>query len=193
MKFLFDQSADFRLIPHLTGLGHDVQAISRNYPHGLPDDDVLEIARNEKRILIVADRDFGELIFQQELAHAGVIFFRLPESALLGGSLTCFWVEDPGQIHVLLGGQPYRDKYIHRLHAKPPYNAIGQVPTLQTTPPVRPDPACTTPDRQTTESHTSPAAALSRTVTSRERTGGLDCISVIPRPSTSNLAIGYCL
>ena len=82
MKFLFDQSADFRLIPHLSNLGHDVKAISRNYPHGLPDEDVLKIARKEQRILIVADRDFGELIFQQELAHAGVIFFRLPGASL---------------------------------------------------------------------------------------------------------------
>ncbi len=77
MKFLFDQSADFRLIPHLLQLGHDVQAISRNYPPGLPDEDVLAIARQEQRILVVADRDFGELIFQRGLAHAGVIFFRL--------------------------------------------------------------------------------------------------------------------
>jgi predicted nuclease of predicted toxin-antitoxin system len=82
MKFLFDQRADFRLIPHLTNLGHDVQAISRNYPHGLPDEDVLEISRKERRILVVADRDFGELIFQQELEHAGVIFFRLPGASL---------------------------------------------------------------------------------------------------------------
>ena len=82
MKFLFDQSADFRLIPHLRELGHDVQAISRNYPHGLPDKDVLAIAREEERILVVADRDFGELIFHQELAHAGVVFFRLPGANL---------------------------------------------------------------------------------------------------------------
>jgi predicted nuclease of predicted toxin-antitoxin system len=82
MKFLFDQSADFRLIPHLQNLGHDVQAISRNFPHGLPDEDVLAIARKGQRILIVADRDFGALIFQQERAHAGVIFFRLPGAGL---------------------------------------------------------------------------------------------------------------
>jgi predicted nuclease of predicted toxin-antitoxin system len=82
MKFLFDQSADFRLIPHLRQLGHDVQVVSRNYPPGLPDEDVLEIARKEQRILIVADRDFGELIFQQGLAAAGVIFFRLPGAGL---------------------------------------------------------------------------------------------------------------
>src|SRR5215510_11953150 len=82
MKFLFDQSADFRLIPHLRQLGHDVTAISRNYPPGLADEDVLTIAREEARVLIVADRDFGELIFQQELTHSGVIFFRLPGATL---------------------------------------------------------------------------------------------------------------
>ncbi len=82
MKFLFDQSADFRLIPYLHQLGHDVQVISRNYPPGLPDEDVLTIARKERRVLIVADRDFGELIFHQGLIHAGVIFFRLPGATL---------------------------------------------------------------------------------------------------------------
>jgi predicted nuclease of predicted toxin-antitoxin system len=82
MRFLFDQSAGFRLIPHLRQLGHGVQVISRNYPPGLPDEDVLEIARKEQRILIVADRDFGELIFQQGLAHAGIIYFRLPGAKL---------------------------------------------------------------------------------------------------------------
>jgi predicted nuclease of predicted toxin-antitoxin system len=82
MNFLFDQSADFRLISHLRTLGHDVVAISREYPHSLADEEVLAIARKERRILIVADRDFGELIFNQRLAHTGVIFFRLPGASL---------------------------------------------------------------------------------------------------------------
>ena len=82
MKFLLDQSADFRLIPHLRTLGHDVVAISRNYPPGLADEDVLTIAREEVRVLIVTDRDCGELIFNQELTHAGVIFLRLPGATL---------------------------------------------------------------------------------------------------------------
>ena len=82
MKFLFDQSADFRLIPHLRTLGHDVTAVSRNYPHSLADEDVLAIARQEQRILVVADRDFGELIFHERFTHAGVLFFRLPGAHL---------------------------------------------------------------------------------------------------------------
>ena len=40
------------------------------------------LALKERRILVVADRDFGELIFRQEQAHAGVIFFRLPGAGL---------------------------------------------------------------------------------------------------------------
>jgi hypothetical protein len=35
MKFLLDQSADFRLIPYLQKRKHDVVAISRDYPHSL--------------------------------------------------------------------------------------------------------------------------------------------------------------
>jgi predicted nuclease of predicted toxin-antitoxin system len=70
------------LIPHLRELGHDVAAISRNYPPGLADEDVLAIAREERRVLVVADRDFGELIFHQGLAHSGVMFFRLPGAQL---------------------------------------------------------------------------------------------------------------
>jgi predicted nuclease of predicted toxin-antitoxin system len=82
MKFLFDQSADFRLIAHLRRLGHDASAVSRDYPHSLADEDVLSLARQEGRILVVADRDFGELIFHQGLAHAGILFFRLPGADL---------------------------------------------------------------------------------------------------------------
>ena len=82
MKFLFDQSTDFRLIPYLRKLGHDVSAVSREHPHGLADEAVLAIAREEQRILLVADRDFGELIFHEGLLHTGVIFFRLPGASL---------------------------------------------------------------------------------------------------------------
>ena len=48
----------------------------------MADEDVLALARQEQRILIVAHRDFGELIFNQWLTHAGVIFFRLPGAFL---------------------------------------------------------------------------------------------------------------
>ena len=48
----------------------------------LPMRTFLAIARQERRGLVVADRDFGELIFHQRLVHTGVIFFRLPGANL---------------------------------------------------------------------------------------------------------------
>jgi predicted nuclease of predicted toxin-antitoxin system len=77
MRFLLDQSADARLGPHLHGRGHDVTRVGKEYPHGIPDDEVLAIAHRERRILIADDRDLGELIFRLRQPHAGVILFRL--------------------------------------------------------------------------------------------------------------------
>lgn len=82
MRFLFDQSADARLIPHLQRLGHDVTRIGRDHPHGLPDEQVLRIAFQEQRILIAADLDFGDLVVRLRQPHAGVIVFRLEASDL---------------------------------------------------------------------------------------------------------------
>ncbi len=51
MRFLLDESADFPLAAYLRGLGHDVTAIARDYPHALKDREVLAIAQREQRIL----------------------------------------------------------------------------------------------------------------------------------------------
>jgi predicted nuclease of predicted toxin-antitoxin system len=83
VRFLIDQSADARLLPHLVTGGHDVARVGKEYPHGLPDDQVLAIAHRERRILIADDRDFGELVFRLRQPHAGVILFRLGDFAEL--------------------------------------------------------------------------------------------------------------
>jgi predicted nuclease of predicted toxin-antitoxin system len=83
MRFLLDESADARLLPHLIAQGHDVTRIATDYPAGLPDDQVLAIAHAEGRILIANDRDFGELVFRLRQPHAGVILYRLGDFAPL--------------------------------------------------------------------------------------------------------------
>lgn len=77
MRFLLDESAEFRLAGFLKQQGYDVTAIAHDYPYALPDVDVLSIAHAERRILITNDRDFGDLIFRHNLPHAGVILFRI--------------------------------------------------------------------------------------------------------------------
>jgi len=78
MKFLLDESAEYRIAAFLSNEGHDVTAIAHEHPPSLPDTEVLRIAHAERRVLITNDRDFGELVFLRSLPHAGVIYFRLP-------------------------------------------------------------------------------------------------------------------
>jgi len=77
MRFLLDQSTDARLVAFLHELGHDATRVGADYPGGIPDEHVLAIARDEGRILITDDRDFGELVIRSGLAHTGVIYLRL--------------------------------------------------------------------------------------------------------------------
>src|SRR5439155_9442899 len=78
MRFLLDESAELRIAAFLKQAGHDVTSIAEDHPRSIQDHEVLAIANAEQRILITNDRDFGELVFRQQLPHAGVIYFRLP-------------------------------------------------------------------------------------------------------------------
>jgi predicted nuclease of predicted toxin-antitoxin system len=78
MRFLLDESAELRIAPALRSDGHDVTTIVHDHRASLSDREVLRIAHAERRILITNDRDFGELVFAEQLPHAGIIYFRLP-------------------------------------------------------------------------------------------------------------------
>ncbi len=81
MKFLLDESAEFRLAVFLRTLGHDVTAIAHDYPASLKDWQVLDIAVAEERIIITNDSDFGDLVFRQQHEHRGIIYFRVPKQS----------------------------------------------------------------------------------------------------------------
>lgn len=87
MRFLLDESVDARLQGYLQRDGHDVTSIRLDHRPGMPDREVLAVARDEERVLLTNDRDFGELIFRQRLTHQGVILFRL-QSVSLDAKLT---------------------------------------------------------------------------------------------------------
>jgi predicted nuclease of predicted toxin-antitoxin system len=74
----------------LREMGHDVTAIAHDYPNALRDRQVLEIAFAENRILVTNDRDFGELVFRQQLPHKGILLFRLGDERM---SVKRKWLE----------------------------------------------------------------------------------------------------
>jgi len=78
VKFLLDESAEFRIAAFLRDRGHDVTAIAHDYPASRTDHEVLAIARAEQRTVITNDKDFGDLVFRDQLEHYGVILFRFP-------------------------------------------------------------------------------------------------------------------
>jgi predicted nuclease of predicted toxin-antitoxin system len=72
MNFVADESCAAPVVRALREAGHDVLAIAE-VAKGTPDEQVLERALGERRVLITEDRDFGELVYARGRAAAGVI------------------------------------------------------------------------------------------------------------------------
>lgn len=55
--------------------GYDIKYISGDLA-GLPDDEVMDLAIREDRIIVTFDSDFGDLVFRLNYRPRGVVFFR---------------------------------------------------------------------------------------------------------------------
>jgi len=76
VRFLLDQCLSPRLAAFLQEAGHDAVHVR---DHGLsraPDADVLAFARSEKRILLSADSDFGDILTVGTDREPSLILFR---------------------------------------------------------------------------------------------------------------------
>ena len=77
MRFLADESCDFAVVRALRSADHDVLAIAEVSPRE-EDQDVMERAVREGRLLITEDKDFGQLVYAKMEKTGGVIFIRFP-------------------------------------------------------------------------------------------------------------------
>ncbi|TMJ01714.1 MAG: hypothetical protein E6G97_14840 [Alphaproteobacteria bacterium] len=80
MRFLADENVSRLVIERLRDESHDVLSVAETIP-GAPDDDILNAADADGRILITEDRDFGEMAVRQRLALRGVILLELDRLA----------------------------------------------------------------------------------------------------------------
>lgn len=69
MRFLADENVSRLVIERLRDDGHDVISVAEMKP-GAPDDDILNTADADGRILITEDRDFGEMVIRQRSRYA---------------------------------------------------------------------------------------------------------------------------
>jgi predicted nuclease of predicted toxin-antitoxin system len=77
--FLVDVGVGKKVEGWLQEHGYDVKCV-RNINPRMSDEEILKIAISEKRLVITMDKDFGELVYNSGLPHAGVLLLRL-ESA----------------------------------------------------------------------------------------------------------------
>lgn len=84
MKLLADEGVDRQIVALIRDEGHDVAYVLEMEP-GISDEAVLDLANREARILLTADKDFGELVFRQGLLAPGVILIRLSALRVAAG------------------------------------------------------------------------------------------------------------
>ena len=77
MRFLADTGISPRTVAFLADLGHDAVHLREQRLERLPDSGVLKKARDEDRILLTHDLDFGELVAASRERLPSVIIFRL--------------------------------------------------------------------------------------------------------------------
>jgi predicted nuclease of predicted toxin-antitoxin system len=80
MRFLADESCDFRVARALRAAGHDVLAVAEVAP-GADDKIIIELSLHERRVFITEDRDFGHLVYASDMQTSGVILLRFPANA----------------------------------------------------------------------------------------------------------------
>ena len=77
MKFLADMGISPKTVLFLVNQGFDAVHLHTQNLERLTDPDILEKAKNENRILLTHDLDFGELLAAGQFIIPSVIIFRL--------------------------------------------------------------------------------------------------------------------
>ncbi|HYI08262.1 MAG TPA: DUF5615 family PIN-like protein [Thermoanaerobaculia bacterium] len=80
MKLLIDNCLSAKLAARLIAEGHDVDMVAA-WPADPGDRKVLAAAARDGRVLITADRGFGELVVSERLPHAGLIVLQKTPAA----------------------------------------------------------------------------------------------------------------
>jgi predicted nuclease of predicted toxin-antitoxin system len=80
MRILVDECTGPSVAKYLQNQGNDVYSVSISSP-GWTDYQVLNKAVSESRVIITNDKDFGDMIFREKLAHCGIILMRLEDES----------------------------------------------------------------------------------------------------------------
>jgi predicted nuclease of predicted toxin-antitoxin system len=77
MRFLADMGVAQRIVQWLREEGHDAAHLRDEKLHRLPNGEIFEKAHRERRIILIFDLDFGEIVALSGDKPVSVILFRL--------------------------------------------------------------------------------------------------------------------
>ena len=77
-QFAIDVGVGKAVEKFLSQKGYDIVCIRDINPR-MPDDKILEMAVQQKRVILTMDKDFGELVYNSGLPHKGVLLLRLEQ------------------------------------------------------------------------------------------------------------------
>ena len=79
LRFIVDVGVSAMVERWLQKHGYDIKNV-RDIDPRMIDKEILKMAVSEKRMVITMDKDFGELVYNSGLPHAGVLLLRLEEA-----------------------------------------------------------------------------------------------------------------
>jgi predicted nuclease of predicted toxin-antitoxin system len=79
LKFLIDVGVGTSVDIWLRENGHDVISV-RDIDSRAKDQDILQLAGRDDRMIITMDKDFGELVYGSGLSHSGILILRLEDA-----------------------------------------------------------------------------------------------------------------
>ncbi|MCP4603924.1 MAG: toxin-antitoxin system, toxin component, PIN family protein [Proteobacteria bacterium] len=72
MRLLLDSCVWAGAAADLSATDHDVETVA-SWPEDPGDEEILDVARKQDRILVTLDKDFGELAIVKGFDHAGIV------------------------------------------------------------------------------------------------------------------------
>ncbi len=78
MRFLVDECTGPTVAQWLHDQGHDVFSVYDD-ARGIDDDQVIQTALDQERVLITNGKDFGEKVYKDNRPHFGIILLRLED------------------------------------------------------------------------------------------------------------------
>jgi predicted nuclease of predicted toxin-antitoxin system len=116
MKVKFDENLGSIGVSLLESEGHDVKTIAEQRMSGASDEQVYETCRDESRVLVTLDRDFGQIIRFPPERTAGIVVLECKgrlSSAMILARLAEFatllrarpidhelWIVEPGRVRI---------------------------------------------------------------------------------------------